>query len=594
MNNKDDFDFEKYTSVEDPFASFDTSKKQSEKTLTAEEEALQGNAFVENDEMEDILNLVEENLLFGEFEDAKTELNSITGTDKYSARTWKRNHRIWWLSLLIEFSAENIDALVEKGEAVLKSVNYEKALFYSKGTSDYTKYESLKNKFNNIRTSRENVFASGKKAYDESNFEEALKILRSFAEEGDAEAQWYVAMMYYGGKGIKQSYEEAFKWFSKSVEQGNARSLNSLGRMYCDGHYVTKDFNKAIEYYRLAAEKGYANAYNNLGVCYERGEGVNADIVEAAKYYRLAAEKGSPVGQKNLADFYRWGKGVKKDLEEAANWYLKAVEQGNEFAQFSLGEFYFSGWGVKENKAEAAKWYMKSAEQGNISAQIRVGNMYWSGNGVEKNVDEGLKWLRKAVEQGSIDAEWCIATNYFDEYFHSGDEEKFQKAIKWHTQAAEHGDIRSQYELGIIYGHLNDYSGGTKPETSSFKQDYIESVKWLNKAVDNPNDRGGFLGYALLTLAEINYQYTLGEDLGILYAKGVMEPPNFERAFELYRRLCDCDDYAQSAEGYFGYGRCLYYGHGVAKDEKKGMKYIKEAFDMGSIGAEIFLDELSK
>jgi TPR repeat protein len=48
------------------------------------------------------------------------------------------------------------------------------------------------------------------------------------AEQGDADAQTWVAMMYYEGKGVPQDDNRAFKWFTKAAEQGALSTLNTI------------------------------------------------------------------------------------------------------------------------------------------------------------------------------------------------------------------------------------------------------------------------------------------------------------------------------------------------------------------------------
>jgi TPR repeat protein len=55
------------------------------------------------------------------------------------------------------------------------------------------------------------------------------------AEQGDAEAQYNVGLMYHTGEGIPQNYTEAVKWYRKAAEQGHAKAQNNLGVMYLRG-----------------------------------------------------------------------------------------------------------------------------------------------------------------------------------------------------------------------------------------------------------------------------------------------------------------------------------------------------------------------
>ncbi|GFO73273.1 hypothetical protein BJAS_P3987 [Bathymodiolus japonicus methanotrophic gill symbiont] len=122
---------------------------------------------------------------------------------------------------------------------------------------------------------------------------------RKAAEQGNAGAQYSLALMYKKGKGVVQDDKEAFKWFRKSAEQGNGEAQFLLGRMYVKGEGVVQDDKEAVKWYRKAAEQGHANAQNNLGVMYATGEGVVQDYVMAHKYFNIAASSGVKSAHKN-------------------------------------------------------------------------------------------------------------------------------------------------------------------------------------------------------------------------------------------------------------------------------------------------------
>ena len=76
-------------------------------------------------------------------------------------------------------------------------------------------------------------------------------------------------------------YETAFRVFFRLAEQGNADAQHNLGVMYETGLGVSENDKKAVKWYRLAAEQGHAAAQYSLGVMYQTGEGVPEDVKEA-------------------------------------------------------------------------------------------------------------------------------------------------------------------------------------------------------------------------------------------------------------------------------------------------------------------------
>ena len=83
------------------------------------------------------------------------------------------------------------------------------------------------------------------------------------------------------------------KWYRLAAEQGNADAQNNLGVMYQYGDGVLQDYAEAVKWYRLAAEQGDAEAQNNLGVMYQYGDGVLQDNVMAHMWLNIAAANGN-------------------------------------------------------------------------------------------------------------------------------------------------------------------------------------------------------------------------------------------------------------------------------------------------------------
>ena len=69
--------------------------------------------------------------------------------------------------------------------------------------------------------------------------------LKKSAEQGNAEAQFSLGMMYYvRGDGVEQNDQEAFKWFRKAARQGNDKAQCWLGLMYTKGYGVEQTTRK--------------------------------------------------------------------------------------------------------------------------------------------------------------------------------------------------------------------------------------------------------------------------------------------------------------------------------------------------------------
>ncbi|MCZ6876991.1 MAG: tetratricopeptide repeat protein [Acidobacteria bacterium] len=82
--------------------------------------------------------------------------------------------------------------------------------------------------------------------------------------------------------------DDIAEWM-KRAEQGDADAQYRLGVMYNEGQEVPQDYKEAVRWWRAAAEQGLASSQNNLGVMYDEGRGVPQDYIQAHMWYNLAA-----------------------------------------------------------------------------------------------------------------------------------------------------------------------------------------------------------------------------------------------------------------------------------------------------------------
>ena len=128
----------------------------------------------------------------------------------------------------------------------------------------------------------------------------------------------------------QSDYQTAFKLWLPMAEQGDANVQFNLGVMYEDGLGVKQDDFEAVKWYRKAAEQGYADAQANLGSAYSAGRGVRQDYIEAVKWFKKAAENGSADGQFKLGLVYLIGQSIQKDRTLAKEWFGKACDNGEQ------------------------------------------------------------------------------------------------------------------------------------------------------------------------------------------------------------------------------------------------------------------------
>jgi len=184
------------------------------------------------------------------------------------------------------------------------------------------------------------TLSNARRAHRAGNYQEAVKLFRLAAANGNANARYSLESMYTYGEGVLLDYQEAVKWYRLAAVQGHMDAQYTLGLIYGSGQQgLPQDYQEAVKWYRLAAAQGHTDARLNLGVIYERGYGkLPQDYHEAVKWYRLAAEMGSAGAQANLGMMYIRGFGVSRNLIHAHMWLDLASAKGIGLAQQGRAE----------------------------------------------------------------------------------------------------------------------------------------------------------------------------------------------------------------------------------------------------------------
>jgi len=146
----------------------------------------------------------------------------------------------------------------------------------------------------------------------------------------------------------------------KSANQGDADAQCDLGIMYLQGRGVDKNETAAVTYFQKAAEQGHADAQFNLAVSYENGEGVDKDVPKAIALFCKAAEQGNSDAQVQLDFLFIEGLSTDKEKRDIFLWYQKEAAKNLKFAQRALVKAYSLGVGVCQDLKMAAYWAIRT------------------------------------------------------------------------------------------------------------------------------------------------------------------------------------------------------------------------------------------
>ena len=77
--------------------------------------------------------------------------------------------------------------------------------------------------------------AAGIKALDSKDYATAYRELKAGADRGNAEAEFYLGVMYARGIGVEQDISEAMRLYQLSAAQGNAQApvIEGCGHSHC-------------------------------------------------------------------------------------------------------------------------------------------------------------------------------------------------------------------------------------------------------------------------------------------------------------------------------------------------------------------------
>lgn len=169
------------------------------------------------------------------------------------------------------------------------------------------------------------------------DLEKSAQLFESCAREGNARAQYMMAVNYYYGHGVPKDYTLAIMYANLAIEQQYIKGWRRWGKFYREGLAVPQDYAKARECYEKGARMGDYNCFNKIGDMLYYGWGYPVDYQEAVRYY-LKGE-GAPVfmqkyglrkAKEALGRCYEHGHGVERDLILAAEKYLEGYRYGSE------------------------------------------------------------------------------------------------------------------------------------------------------------------------------------------------------------------------------------------------------------------------
>ena len=256
------------------------------------------------------------------------------------------------------------------------------------------------------------------------NHESAAKYARQSAKQGNAKAQYRLALMIIRGDGLKpeeQDWAEAIDLLERAgngliklAEQGDVDARFKLALLAGNGLLVGEvketpypiNPKRADELIQQAATGGIPEAQIRVGLNYlhPRGDAQASDYPKAVEWIQKAVAQGFMPGAFELWVIHKATQGKAVELKVAVQNLRLAAEKGFAPAQLEYGMALAGGRFGLEDPKTGYQWVKQAAEQGHPIAMQFYAAALSRGIGVEKNVEEAFYWLHAASSMDSVNA----------------------------------------------------------------------------------------------------------------------------------------------------------------------------------------------
>ena len=294
-----------------------------------------------------------------------------------------------------------------------------------------------------------------------------LDKLHKKAEQGDAESQYMLGMLYNNGYGVKEDTKKGFRLLLQAAKQNYDEAIFATACCMATGEGTEKNIAGAKELLLACAEQRNKKAYIYLTAICEI-DGDNENILK----YGLIGEKYDESGNliTIVADTYY----ILERYEEAFIYYNKSFERNIERAALGLGLCYLFGQGTKKDFIKA-KQLLEQCIDNHYKEGVAcclLGETYIEDDAY-KNVSLGIQYLEKSA-QFEDSANFFLAKLYAE-----GKEVPMdnQKVFYYSKRAFDAGSEEILYPLALCY--LNGVGG---------KVDVKKGILLLERAANNGDE----------------------------------------------------------------------------------------------------------
>ncbi|MBR2372427.1 MAG: sel1 repeat family protein, partial [Clostridia bacterium] len=211
-------------------------------------------------------------------------------------------------------------------------------------------------------------------AFYRKDYAFATSTFERLANQGDAQAQYWVAFCYRSAKGYKRSHAKARDWYTKSAEQGNPDAMVGLAELYWNGWAVPQSDEKREYWLKQAASTGGAKYQHELANFYSHYSKPR-QYDKALELFTKSAEQNYGPAMYELAWAYynEYSLNIPNDYNKARYWNEKGVALNDADSLCLRGDWHAHGnCGFEKSRVKAIEYYKKAKEQGHPYADLRL------------------------------------------------------------------------------------------------------------------------------------------------------------------------------------------------------------------------------
>lgn len=268
-------------------------------------------------------------------------------------------------------------------------------------------------------------FAAAKTAYDASNYALSFQKFQPLANGGFPDAQYFLALHYHFGRGVKASLPDAAGWYEKAAKQGMPEAAYAFGSMLLNGEGVAQNKLEAAKWFKLNYRlTGSGAAATQLAALYEANIGGTPS--EAADMHYDAARKIDAksalaaleaLSAKGVARagayagliLIEGAKDLTKDPARGVKLLEAAAAKDDVVALNGLGQVWQAAMTGTQDHAKAAEYFRRASDLGSMVSTREYGQALCTGIGVPKDKVKGRALVEKARNAGDKTAyQWLL------------------------------------------------------------------------------------------------------------------------------------------------------------------------------------------